>query len=106
MMKGGKMKRQWQHTAVLGICLTATLAAMPALYPAAVKDPKDTKPKIQTGRDSSQVQRRLEREVRHELVMLPYYDVFDNLEYQVNGSHVTLSGQVVHPTVKSGAENV
>ena len=70
------------------------------------KDPKDTKPKIQTGRDSSQVQRRLEREVRHELVMLPYYDVFDNLEYRVDGSHVTLSGQVVRPTLKSGAENV
>ena len=100
------MKRQWQHTAVLGICLIAALAATLALYPAAMKDPKDTKPKIQTGRDSSQVQRRLEREVRHELVMLPYYDVFDNLEYRVDGSYVTLSGQVVRPTLKSGAENV
>jgi len=100
------MKHQWQHTAVLGICLTAALAGTPALYSAAMKDPKDTKPKIQTGRDSSQVQRRLEREVRHELVMLPYYDVFDNLEYRVDGSHVILSGQVVRPTLKSGAENV
>jgi hypothetical protein len=57
-------------TAVLGICLTTVLATTPNLYPATMKDPKDTKPKVQTGRDSSQVQRRLEREVRHELVTL------------------------------------
>ena len=93
-------------TAVLGICLTTVLATTPNLYPATMKDPKDTKPKVQTGRDSSQVQRRLEREVRHELVTLPYYDVFDNLEYRVDGGTVTLSGQVVRPTLKSGAENV
>ena len=71
-----------------------------------MKDPKDTKPKAQTERDPSQIQRRLEREVRHELVMLPYYDVFDNLEFRVDGGHVTLSGQVARPTLKSSAENV
>jgi hyperosmotically inducible periplasmic protein len=49
-------------------------------------------------------QARLEREVRHELVLLPYYDVFDNLEFKVNGSSVTLMGQVTTPTLKSGAE--
>lgn len=93
-------------TAVLGICLTTVLTTAPDLYPAAMKDPEDTKPKVQTGRDPSQVQRRLEREVRHELVMLPYYDVFDNLEFRVDGGHVTLSGQAVRPTLKSSAENV
>ncbi len=50
-------------------------------------------------------QDRLSREVRHELVMLPYYGVFDNLTYQVNGSSVTLSGQVTQPVLKSDAEN-
>jgi hyperosmotically inducible periplasmic protein len=49
---------------------------------------------------------RLIREVRHELVMLPYYGVFDNLAYSVNGDVVTLSGQVTRPTLKSDAENV
>jgi len=34
-------------------------------------------------------------QVRHELVTLPWYGVFDNLQYQVNGSEVILSGQVV-----------
>jgi hyperosmotically inducible periplasmic protein len=69
------------------------------------KDPKE-QPKIQTTRDAAQAQQRLEREVRHELVMLPYYDVFDNLEYRVDGNNVTLSGQVVRPTLKSSAEKV
>jgi hyperosmotically inducible protein len=49
---------------------------------------------------------RLSREVRHELVMLPYYGVFDNLAYQVNGGTVTLLGQVTRPTLKSDAERV
>lgn len=48
----------------------------------------------------------LVKEVRHELVMLPYYSVFDNLSYRVDGSHVTLFGQVVRPTIKSDAEHV
>ena len=49
---------------------------------------------------------RVEREVRHELVMLPYYGVFDNLAYKVDGSAVTLMGQVTRPTLKSDAEKV
>ena len=49
---------------------------------------------------------RIEREVRHELVMLPYYDVFDNLAYRVEGETVTLFGQVSRPTLKTDAERV
>jgi len=49
---------------------------------------------------------RLVKEVRHELVMLPYYTVFDNLSYRVDGARVTLFGQVTKPTLKSDAENV
>ena len=49
-------------------------------------------------------QQRLEREVRRELVMLPYYGVFDNLAFKVQGSEVTLMGQVTRPTLKSSAE--
>jgi len=51
-------------------------------------------------------QARIMKEVRHELVMLPYYNVFDNLAYRVDGSMVTLMGQVTRPTLKSDAENV
>ncbi len=42
-------------------------------------------------------------EVRHELVTLPYYGVFDNLAYRVDGSKVTLFGQVRDPKLKSDA---
>jgi len=49
---------------------------------------------------------RLAREVRHELVMLPYYGIFDNLAFRVNGANVTLLGQVTRPTLKSDAERV
>jgi hyperosmotically inducible protein len=45
-------------------------------------------------------------EVRHRLVMLPWYSVFDNLAYQVEGDKVTLYGQVTRPTLKSDAGNV
>jgi hyperosmotically inducible protein len=46
---------------------------------------------------------RIEREVRHELVMLPYYSVFDNLSFQVDGTTVRLFGQVTRPTLKEDA---
>jgi len=50
-------------------------------------------------------QDRIAREVRHELLLLPYYSVFDNLAYQVNGDTVTLLGQVAHPVLKDDAAN-
>jgi hyperosmotically inducible protein len=53
-----------------------------------------------------QAEQRLRRAVRHELLMLPYYGVFDNLEFRVKGYRVELYGQVVRPTLKSDAERV
>ena len=47
----------------------------------------------------------LGKKVRHELVTLPYYGVFDNLAYSINGGTVTLYGQVVRPTTRSDAEH-
>lgn len=49
---------------------------------------------------------RVERQVRHELVMLPFYGVFDNLSFNVDGSTVTLMGQVARPSLKNSAERV
>ncbi len=48
--------------------------------------------------------RPIEKQVRHELVTLPYYGVFDNLAFSVNGNTVSLYGQVVRPTTRSDAE--
>src|ERR1700722_6995588 len=47
---------------------------------------------------------RIIKEVRHELLMLPYFTVFDNIAYKVDGFTVTLLGQVVRPVTKSGAQ--
>ena len=49
---------------------------------------------------------RIAREVRHQLVTLPYYGVFDDLAFRVDGSTVTLLGQVTRPVLKSDAEAV
>ena len=44
------------------------------------------------------------REVGHQLALLPWYSVFDNLQYRVDGYKVTLLGQVVRPATKDDAE--
>jgi len=61
---------------------------------------------IPAGSTQTPSQDYLRQEVRHQLVMLPYYSVFDNLEYKVEGYTVELSGQVAWPVLKSDAENV
>jgi hyperosmotically inducible protein len=66
------------------------------------KTAKHQDPYINGSADDS----RLVNEVRHQLVMLPYYGVFDDLGFTVNGGTVTLNGQVTRPTLKSDAENV
>jgi osmotically-inducible protein OsmY len=60
----------------------------------------------QAGQAPARSTERITREVRHELLMLPYLGVFDNLAYKVDGYNVTLVGQVTRPTLKSDAENV
>jgi hyperosmotically inducible protein len=80
------------------------LAAFLAVIPLQAQKSKD---KIAAaGNSTPKAQDRITREVRHELVMLPYYGVFDNLVYRVDGGTVTLMGQVTRPTLKSDANNV
>jgi hyperosmotically inducible protein len=54
---------------------------------------------------SAKSQDRIIREVRHELLMLPYFGVFDYIAFKVDGDTVTLLGEVVRPVLKSDAEN-
>ena len=49
---------------------------------------------------------RITKEVRHEILMLPYFGVFDNIDFKLSGYQVTLMGQVTNPTLKKDAENV
>ena len=67
------MKATSRYVRIAACLLPALCAAQPA-----------------TPRTSPQGQARLEKEVRHELLMLPQYGVFDNLAYQVTGYTVTL----------------
>ena len=47
---------------------------------------------------------RLNETIRKQLVTLPYYNVFDNLAFRVDGDTVTLYGQVTRPSTKKDAE--
>src|ERR1700757_314456 len=57
-------------------------------------------------RNDTKLHDNIVKEVRHQLLLLPYYSVFDNLLFKVDGDKVTLMGQVVRPTLKSDADNV
>jgi len=67
---------------------------------------KDQHDKDQRDQPSARSQERIEKEVRHELLMLPYFGVFDNIAFRVDGYNVILLGQVTRPTLKSDSENV
>ena len=95
------MKRLPSHLAALVLALAV------AVTPAGAQKDKDKDRADRSAVPGSvNSQSRLVKEVRHELVMLPYYGVFDNLAYRVDGSTVTLIGQVTRPTLRSDAENV
>ncbi len=79
------------------------LLAGALLTPAAWPQQKDHNDAFVRGNNSES---RLMQEVRHQLVMLPYYTVFDDLAFRVDGSTVALLGQVTNPTLKSDAGNV
>ncbi len=81
--------------------LAIALALFAVAIPAGAQNNRSSANRIvQPGVNS---QNRLAKEVRHELVMLPLYGVFDNLAYSVNGSTVTLTGSVVRPVLKDDA---
>ncbi|MGB8065353.1 MAG: BON domain-containing protein [Candidatus Sulfotelmatobacter sp.] len=80
------------------ITFLASFLFLASLSPAAQDAQRD--------QPSAKSQERITREVRRELLMLPYFDVFDYIAYKVDGGTVTLFGQVVRPSLKSDAQNV
>ena len=88
---------------------TAVLAAALVVSPAALAQKKDQQQKDQQHNDAftpgSGADSAIAKQVRHQLLMLPYYGVFDDLAFRVDGSTVTLLGAVTRPTLKSDAEN-
>jgi osmotically-inducible protein OsmY len=59
-----------------------------------------------TGAENRSQLTNLERQVRKELITLPFYTVFDYFEFQVDGGKVTLRGEVARPALKISAERV
>ena len=87
-----------------GVATLILLAAAVGLVKASPKVPHSD---VFTSGDSNESQ--LAREVRHNLVMLPYYSIFDDLYFQLNGGVVTLQGACPPEPpwdIKSDAENV
>ena len=81
--------------------------ALPLIFSMAALASPTTQNNQPTGALSQKGIDRIYKEVRHELVMLPFYGVFDNLAYKVDpDGTVTLLGQVARPVLKSDAENV
>src|ERR1700685_1629176 len=90
-------RKSWKRSTILLLLLVLTLGAARSSFGATNQQPP--------ARDSANYESWLTNQVRHQLVMLPFYSVFDNLEYKVEGSKVTLLGQVTRPNVKSDAES-
>lgn len=100
------------HTTMKSILAVLTLSAFslaqissgkPSLGNSQKPDNSNSQLAIRPASDDTGEQR-VAREVRHELLMLPYYTIFDDLEYSVNSGTVTLLGSVVNPTLKADAE--
>lgn len=96
------MKRR-VFTALMIVSLILATSTM-ALANGNIESKPQTATTTQSGQPSDQAY--IVKEVRHELTMLPYYTLFDWLEFQVENGTVTLSGQVVRPMLKSDAEHV
>ena len=84
--------------------LTGLLGAALCMLPLSAAPEKNDKEHNDAFMPGNPAASRIAREVRHELVTLPYYGVFDDLAFRVDGGTVTLLGQVTRPVLKSDAE--
>lgn len=76
----------------------AALLCMMAFGAAAAQTNQSSRPRI-----SPRGQERIIREVRHQILMLPNFGVFDNISFRLNGYDLTLLGQVRTPTLRDDA---
>src|SRR3984957_10196956 len=84
------MAIQRRIASIVLLAMTLGLVSLPASAMAQNQEPK--------------AQQNMIKEIRHQLVLLPWYSVFDNLSFRIEGSKVILLAQVVKPTLKSDAE--
>jgi hyperosmotically inducible protein len=81
--------------AFLAVGLTLAVPSLRAQHPSAAKTAKGA-PKTEVSQ--------LSREIRHQLLVLPYYSVFDYLTFTLDADKVTLNGFVLRPTLRANAE--
>lgn len=99
------MKAHGTRSIVFQLCLTLAISGSTLLAQTAPATPQPQQSGRQTLGSSGPAQDRIAREVRHEILLLPYYNVFDWLGYKVEGYRVNLFGQVTRPSVRSDAES-
>src|SRR5262245_6714433 len=88
----------------IALTLTITVSGLPA--PGTGNLRNESKPQTRQKSSSKNTVEYLKKEVRHELLTLPYYGIFDWLEAEIRYEDtVILRGQVIRPTTKSDAEN-
>jgi hyperosmotically inducible periplasmic protein len=92
-------RKPFRSSAILLFSLLLTLGSASGAFAAPPK--KDPPPAV----DSANYEAWLSNQVRHNLVMISFYSVFDNLEYRVEGTKVTLLGEVVNPVVADDAKS-
>ncbi|MCI0721744.1 MAG: BON domain-containing protein [Acidobacteria bacterium] len=83
-----------------GDCLSAPAENAPPASPGSEARAQPDQP----SRSPARAQQGLARRIQRELRMLPFYSVFDWLEFRVDGYQVTLSGYTIRPTPKKDAE--
>lgn len=99
-----KKAKAWAvYLPLLALTLAFGPLAVPSVSARTVFPGEETSSKASP--NSSRVEERLKEEVRHQLVMLPWYSVFDNLAYRIEGTTVILEGQVQRPSLKPDAES-
>jgi len=94
-MRYAKTWKKWVGSAALALGMIAMGGTVGNAAPQSSQAP--------ASRTSPKYDAWLNKQVHHQLAMLPYYGIFDDLSYSINGTEVTLDGKVLNPSTKSGA---
>lgn len=89
---------------VLAMAWTVAAGAQTAQPPAANSNLSTSASQSANQAVSPEVQAKLVEGIRRAILMQPYYTVFDNLGYSLDGRTVTLTGQVTNPTLPLDVE--
>ena len=93
------------RTTILPVALTLAFLVLPARMPAQNKATTSHQDHMDPWLRGPVDENEVIQKVRHNLLMLPYYGVFDDLGFRVNGGTVTLLGEVTRPSLKDDAGN-